>query len=347
MNFDATCATPHEGTNDTSRIPAPLMRSPAWASDRGLHISLRQWRLFHAVVDNGGFVGAANKLHVSQSSISHALAKLQEELGVPLLVLIGRKAHLTEQGKALLERSRELVRQAVQLEEFGHVLRQGWEPEVHLAVEPSYPSDLLMRALRDASVQAHGVPLCVSEMGFAEVRTALHEESVDLAIASTPVFGFSSEKLIDIEHVAVAHADDPLFATNRNIGPGDLINRFQIVFKPFEPDATAAARAAAASQRCWRVQSLECAVDALQCGLGYAWLPRYRVQHSLDDGSLRILPLTCGSSYTTQMHLIRGRAAVGGSRALHIADLLRRVTHQGAAPPGCAPVGGVGHNILQ
>ncbi|RCI64039.1 LysR family transcriptional regulator, partial [Pseudomonas aeruginosa] len=77
---------------------------------------------------------AAEALHRSQSSISYTVARMQEQLGVPLLRIDGRKAVLTEAGEVLLRRSRQLVKQAGQLEELAHHMEQGWEPEVRLVV---------------------------------------------------------------------------------------------------------------------------------------------------------------------------------------------------------------------
>lgn len=312
----------------------PEMRQPG---ERTPRISLKQWRLFQAVVDNDGFVGAANKLHISQSSISHALAKLQDQLGVPLLMIRGRKAHITEEGKTLLARSRDLIRQAGQLEELGEFMRMGWEPEVRIAVEPDYPPDLLMRAFRDLNRQSRKLRLDVNEVGLTTLRQLLHQDEVHLAVSTATLSGFASNKLIELEHVAVAHADSPLFRMNRDITHGDLDGYFQIVFCAGDHDvAPSAAHGGMHGQRAWRVSSLDSAAEALQFGLGYAWLPRYRVQRWLDDGWARIIPLDCGSSYTIQMHLIRGRTVTPGSGAQRFADALQAVTNDYPVRPGLA-----------
>ncbi|MGL5500833.1 MAG: helix-turn-helix domain-containing protein, partial [Plesiomonas shigelloides] len=54
--------------------------------------TLEQWRMFQAVVDCGGYAQAADKLNKSQSSLNHAVTKLQDMLGVQLLEVRGRKA---------------------------------------------------------------------------------------------------------------------------------------------------------------------------------------------------------------------------------------------------------------
>ena len=62
--------------------------------------SLEQWAVLAAVVDEGGYAQAAAALHRSQSAVSYAVGRLQEELDVPLLVIEGRKAVLTQIGRA-------------------------------------------------------------------------------------------------------------------------------------------------------------------------------------------------------------------------------------------------------
>lgn len=103
-------------------------------------VTLDQWRTLQAVVDHGGFAQAAEALHRSQSSVSYTVARMQEQLGVPLLRIDGRKAVLTEAGNVLLRRSRHLVKQASQLEDLAHHMEQGWEAEVRLVVDAAYPS---------------------------------------------------------------------------------------------------------------------------------------------------------------------------------------------------------------
>ena len=55
-------------------------------------VTLDQWRTLQAVVDHGGFAQAAEALHRSQSSVSYTVARMQDQLGVPLLRIDGRRA---------------------------------------------------------------------------------------------------------------------------------------------------------------------------------------------------------------------------------------------------------------
>lgn len=307
-----------------------LSIDPTPAKAISMRISLKQWRMFHAVVDCNGFAEAAEKLHVSQSSISHALAKLQEQLRLPLMILKGRKAQVTDEGRMLLERSRDLVRTAVELEELADNLRQGWGPELRLAVDQSFPSDLLMHALCELSSSARKLRLSVHEASAEQASQALHENSVDFAISAMPVLGFVSKELIAIEHVAVAHPDNPLFGLKRELTFDDLKKQPRVAVSGCNDYIlTDPNQRPPQFSRQWNVSSLDRAVAALGQGFGYAWLPKYRLQCWFDGNVLRILPINSGSSHTTCLHLVCGRSVMGLPYAMKFADALRCISAAG------------------
>ena len=84
-----------------------------------LRYSLRQLEYFIAVSDTGSFAAAAQLLHVSQPSISTAMKKLEQQLGVQLLVRHhAQGATPTAAGRRLLVEARNLVSHA------GEIARQ-------------------------------------------------------------------------------------------------------------------------------------------------------------------------------------------------------------------------------
>ena len=139
-------------------------------------VTLDQWRTLQAVVDHGGFAQAAEALHRSQSSVSYTVARMQDQLGVPLLRIDGRKAVLTEAGGVLLRRSRQLVKQASQLEDLAHHMEQGWEAEVRLVVDAAYPNARLVRALTAFMPQSRGCRVRLRE----EVLSGVEEVLLDI-----------------------------------------------------------------------------------------------------------------------------------------------------------------------
>ena len=118
--------------------------------------TLEQWRILQAVVDYGGYAQAAAALNKSQSSLNHAVSKLQNMLDVQLLEVVGRKAVLTEAGTVMLRRSRDLSSNAESLEQLAVNINQDWEPEITLCVDLAYPRSLLLPVLRQFLPQSRG-----------------------------------------------------------------------------------------------------------------------------------------------------------------------------------------------
>lgn len=322
MNLTDPLSGPFSGGREAGQHMLAGMDIPP--KTRNMRISLKQWRMFHAVIDFGGFVGAAERLHVSQSSISHALAKLQEQIGLPLLALKGRKAQLTEEGKILLARSRELVRCAMELEELAEDLRQGWGPEIRLAVDPDFPPELLMQALREQELSTHGLRLNIQEATAEHASTALQDNTIDFAISAAIVPGFVSRELIGIEYVAVAHPDNPLFALKRDLVSDDLKGHCQVILSGSSNSAYGdESRRGQHSLRSWKVHGLDSAVTTLAQGLAYAWLPKYRLQRWLESGLLRVLPIQGGASRIVMLYLNNGKTVATNPSALGFAESLR------------------------
>ena len=102
---------------------------------------------FVAVVESGSYARAAQTLHKSQSTITYAVQRIQELLGIALFEIKGRKAVLTATGQLLYQRGRALVDEADLLERSARALSAGWEAEIGVAVDHLLPSAILLEAL--------------------------------------------------------------------------------------------------------------------------------------------------------------------------------------------------------
>jgi DNA-binding transcriptional LysR family regulator len=81
-------------------------------------MDIYQIRYFIAIVETGGFTKAAERLFVSQPSLSVGIKKLEQELGVILFERGGRKAVLTAAGQFFLTKAQSI------LGEYQDVLRE-------------------------------------------------------------------------------------------------------------------------------------------------------------------------------------------------------------------------------
>ena len=66
-------------------------------------MDLRQLEILQVIAETGSFTACGRKLHVSQSAISRQIALLEEELGEPLFLRVGRKVRMTPAAEALVQ----------------------------------------------------------------------------------------------------------------------------------------------------------------------------------------------------------------------------------------------------
>ncbi len=72
-------------------------------------MNIDQLKTYIAVVETHSFTKAAKTVHLTQSAVSLQIKRLEEELGVPLLIRISKTVKLTGAGKDLLQFARQII----------------------------------------------------------------------------------------------------------------------------------------------------------------------------------------------------------------------------------------------
>ncbi|WJN58169.1 MULTISPECIES: LysR family transcriptional regulator [unclassified Pseudomonas] len=302
-------------------------------------VTLDQWRTLQAVVDHGGFAQAAEALHRSQSSVSYTVARMQEQLGAPLLRIDGRKAVLTEAGEVLLRRSRQLVKQASQLEELAHHMEQGWEAEVRLVVDAAYPTANIVRTLSAFMPQSRGCRVRLREEVLSGVEEVLREGSADLAISALNITGYLPIELGEVEFLAVAHPEHPLHRLQRPVTFQDLEGQMQVVTRDSGRVQPRDAGWLGAEQR-WTVGSLPTARTFVSSGLGFAWLPHHLIARELEEGLLKPLPMEQGGTRRPRFFLYSNKDKVLGPATQILIELIKNFDGAPLEAPFAAPLSG-------
>ncbi|MDD0844162.1 LysR family transcriptional regulator [Pseudomonas sp. Gutcm_11s] len=300
-------------------------------------VTLEQWRTLQAVVDHGGFAQAAEAMHRSQSSVSYTVARMQEQLGAPLLRIDGRKAVLTEAGEVLLRRSRQLVKQASQLEELAHHMEQGWEAEVRLVVDAAYPTANIVRTLSAFMPQSRGCRVRLREEVLSGVEEVLTEGSADLAISALNITGYLPIELGEIEFLAVAHPEHPLHRLQRSVTFQDLEGQMQVVTRDSGRVQPRDAGWLGAEQR-WTVGSLPTARTFVSSGLGFAWLPRHLIARELEEGLLKPLPMEQGGTRMPRFYLYANKDKALGPATQILIELIKNFDGAPLGAPFAAPL---------
>lgn len=278
--------------------------------------------MLRAIVEHGGYAQAADALHRSQSSVSYAVARLQEQLGVELLKIEGRKARLTEKGQVLLASATELLHDADKLEQFAQSLQKGREAEVRLAVDVAFPTPLLLQALRRFTQRTPQTQVQLAEVVLSGADDALLQHEADIVIGTRVPAGFLGTLLVNIEFLAVAHPTHPLHQFERQLKADDLKRHTQIVIRDSGTQHPRDEGWLGATRR-WTVTSMEASLAMIEAGLGYAWLPRHLTAGPIRSGGLQPLALEQGCVRLVPLYLMFGRTGHVGPATRELADMLQ------------------------
>jgi len=239
-------------------------------------------RAFVAVVECGSFSRAAHRLMRGQSAVSLQIKRLEERLGVKLLVRSPRHLSLTADGQVILEYARRIL--ALNDEVLAHVL----EPEVAGLVRLGAPEDFATSHLPNVLARfAKSHPKVAIEMTCEltlEVLERFRTGGLDLALVKREPSGIDGGMRVWREPLVWVAADRSVLDAE---GPLPLaVSPRPCVYRKRATDALDAAG------RGWRVVytcgSLAGTLAAVRAGLGVSVLPKEMVPVDLiilDDES--------------------------------------------------------------
>jgi DNA-binding transcriptional LysR family regulator len=285
--------------------------------------TLEQWAVLAAVIDRGGFAPAAAALHRSQSAISYAVARLQEALAVPLLAVRGRKAVLTAHGETLLRRARPLLQELATLEDLAGSLQRGWESQLKLVVDVSFPRERLLRIVSELGQACPHTQLQLADAVLSGAEEAITAQSADVVITSRVPPDYLGDFLMEVPFVAVANPRHPLLQLQRPLTAADLAHHTQVVVRDSglqEPRDEGWLGA----ERRFTVSSMEASLAMVTAGLAFAWLPDHLIAAALAAGEARALPLVSGATRHVSLYLVLVHAQVAGPAAREAAQSFTR-----------------------
>jgi DNA-binding transcriptional LysR family regulator len=168
-------------------------------------MDIDQARTFLAIAANGSFLEASRQLHLTQSTVSARIQRLEDELGARLFVRNRAGASLTTAGRRFLEFAKRLVLTADQARhEVG--LPQRYRATLHIGGRIALWEGFLPRWVGWMRNRADDV-LVRSEIGFEEdLMRRLIEGTLDIGLMYTPTHspGLIVEHLFDETLVLVS-----------------------------------------------------------------------------------------------------------------------------------------------
>jgi len=249
---------------------------------------------FVRVAETRSFTAAAQRLGMTASGVSRAIARLEERLGVRLVNRTTRSVSLTDDGTGFLDRCRQILAEMDDAE--GALTRASLSPRGRLRIQapPGFGRRILLPAL--AEFLARHPDLTV-DMELSHRVVDLAEESIDAAVGIDPL-GDSrmiARKLCDTTFVACA-SPEYLSRHGEPRTPADLAQHrcLNYVFphtgryREWEFEE-AGARAARAPPGRLNINDVEALLEAAVAGLGIIHLSTFLAAEAVQSGRLRLV----------------------------------------------------------
>jgi DNA-binding transcriptional LysR family regulator len=178
-------------------------------------MSIRRLRTFIKVAEEGSFTAAANVAFVTHATVSQQMKHLEDELGVSLFDRSTRVPRLTELGKRILQKARDVVeRYDAMVPDSMNLEIRG---ELSFGAVPTSLSGLVPIALKELQKRHDSLHVRVYPGLSIELISQVERGVLDAAIVTKPVrlphnVQFTSVALESIELIASAeeHLADPL-----------------------------------------------------------------------------------------------------------------------------------------
>ncbi|MEO9574534.1 MAG: LysR family transcriptional regulator [Tateyamaria sp.] len=177
-----------------------------------MHIEFRHLRTIKAIHEAGGLARAADRLHITQSALSHQVKGLEDQAGVELFVRRSKPLKLSAAGMRLLRLAEQVLPQVEALQAEFTSLRDGSSGRLHIAIECHACFEWLFPVLEQFRRTWPDVDVDIRPGLAFDALPALMKEEVDLVVSSDPedLPGVEFVELFDYAPVFVAASTHPL-----------------------------------------------------------------------------------------------------------------------------------------
>lgn len=158
------------------------------------------------IYDEGSFSAAAKKLFVSQSALSQAIRKLEEEFGFELFTRSGTRSIPTKAGQVFVTQGRQILQSWNQFESEMHIYADSQQSSLTVGMPAAFMRNLLPYVLPKFEALYPNVQVQVIEERSDTLEKLVMQDMIDLCVICEPthieeisrVHVFSAELLVAV-----------------------------------------------------------------------------------------------------------------------------------------------------
>lgn len=261
-----------------------------------MKLDIRHLKLLVAITEERSVTRAGERLHLTQSALSHQLRDLEERLGMQLFLRLNKRMLPTPAGERLLQSARGVLEELERAEEELAQMAQSKRGTLRLSTECYTCYHWLPAKLKEFSRRYPAVEVRIVVEATRRPLAALLDGKLDLAVVSCcprdpriiyrPLFSDELVAILPPDHKLASRpylrardfADQHLILY---VAPEDS-DLFRLLLKP----------AGVQPARLSQVQLTEAIIEMVKAGLGISVMARWAVNESLKSGRLLARPLT-------------------------------------------------------
>lgn len=290
-------------------------------------MTYEQLVVLHAIVTEGTFRGAAERLNKSQSAISHMLKKLETEIDIVLLSREAYRPTLTPGGEVFYRQATRVMQQMKELNMVAKNLNAKQEPEVLLAVTATFPLKPVLDVIGTIKDKYPATHIRLSRESMGGPIERLLRNDADIIIATmdgVPVEQVEALSFAQVTIVPVAHPDFEPARSSHMKTITEMQSYTQVVVADSSSGAFAQSRDLLPGGLRWTVSDFAAKKEVLQAKLGWGGLPTHMIEGELARGELVALNVEGYQKRESQLFQMRKRDTDVGVVAQSIWEQLRR-----------------------
>ena len=194
-------------------------------------MKLTQLQYFMCISECGSFTKAAEQLHITQPSLSKAIAELEVEAGTTLLLRTKSGVQLTQEGQIVLEQVRNILRETDELSEMFWQMRQTYHT-LKIGIPPTMGYCFIPAIMGRVSTLKNEVPIEWKESGTNNLEQLLRSGKIDIAIIPSNFLQMDNleyRKFRDVEEILFVAKDHPL-ANEKSVTADMIANERFVLF---------------------------------------------------------------------------------------------------------------------
>jgi LysR family transcriptional regulator, nitrogen assimilation regulatory protein len=292
----------------------------------------RQLRYANAVWKERSFSRAAEKLHVSQPSLSDQVRQLEEELGFALFYRHAHGVAPSVNGLTFLEAAEGVVRGIAGLSDLADELRGAPGLKIRIGLNSGLAQFMLPQIFQALPATGRRIRFEVVTATSRRVQRLLHQERLDVGFLFAgeikgSAYKLSWRRLTESDVVVLLPKDHPLIRSAEGIGAQDLVPGPLIISEPRVGYGEAVLGEFAAQgltpdivADCDDIESVKYLV---QSGAGIAIVPRIAARREIEQGEIAAVPFIPRQS--VEIHFVRSADQFPARLEESLEDLFRKL----------------------